>query len=65
MVNSKQTPKRQIFFRGHIVDKRHNEFRKIFLENGRATTQFIPFHSKKGQRLLRAWMKVRGRMQKR
>jgi hypothetical protein len=49
MNNNEQTPKRLIFFRGHIVDKRHNEFRKIFLQNGRARIQFIPFHSRKGQ----------------
>ena len=65
MNTHEQAPKRLIFFRGHIVDKRHNEFRKIFLQGGRARIQLIPFSSRKGQRLLRAWTRARGRMQKR
>ena len=65
MNNNEQAPKRLIFFRGHIVDERHNQFRKIFLQNGKPRIQLIPFSSKKGRSLLRAWTRARGRIWKR
>jgi hypothetical protein len=64
--NNEATPKRLLFFRGYIVDKRLNEFRYIGLtNNGQPSIQFIPFTSRKGRKLLRAWTRARGRMRKR
>jgi hypothetical protein len=60
--SNESMPKRLLFFRGYIVDKKLSEFRKVFLKNEHPTIQFIPFSSRKGRKLLRAWTKARGRM---
>jgi len=52
-------------FKGYVVDERYREFRKVTFQNGHYSTQFIPFSSRKGRKLLRAWTRAQGRMWKR